>query len=205
MEELELLKKDWNKESEEFKEYSENEIDGMMKHKSVSMTKNLLIIGLIEIVLWTFYGYMNGQFPYIRMVLFFAFMTGIIFLFRKMTAGQNSITLMKAILNLRKLVLSYACISLLLAIVDSVIHFEHNTKEVMAGFKDGWGRSSSVEKLSTDPGIMVPGWGNYLVFGICLLIVFYLLYAIYNRTYGKILKNLRKNYKELSLQEEKAI
>jgi hypothetical protein len=48
MDELELLKKDWNKESDDFKEYSENEIYNMIKHKSVSITKTLLMIGLVK-------------------------------------------------------------------------------------------------------------------------------------------------------------
>jgi hypothetical protein len=137
MDELELLKKDWNKESDDFKEYSENEIYNMIKHKSVSITKTLLMIGLVEMVLWTLYGYLDKKFS-IRVALFLVFTGLIIFLFRRMKTGQDSITLMKSILNLRRLILGYALISLTLAIIDNIIHFDHYTKDFMAGARDGW-------------------------------------------------------------------
>ncbi|WP_312304497.1 hypothetical protein [Chryseobacterium sp.] len=204
MEELELLKKDWNRESDDFKEYSENEIYNMIKHKSVSITKTLLIIGLIEVILWTLYGYLDQQFPYIRIAMFLVFTGSIIFLFNRMKTGQNSIVLMKNILNMRKLILGYAGISLVLAIIDSIIHFDHNTRDFMAGARDGWNEGHGSNTLSTNPEVMLPSFINYFVFGICLLIGFYLLYVIYKKTYGKILQDLRKNYKELSRHEETA-
>lgn len=204
MDELELLKKDWNKESDDFKEYSENDIYNMVKHKSVSITKTLLLIGVVELVLWTLYGYLDGQFPYIRVVLFLIFTGLIIFLFNRMKTGLDSMALMKSILNLRALILAYACISLMLAIVDSIIHFDYNVRDFMAGFKDGWNSTHHMNKLPTNPDTIVPVMVNYIVFAIVLLITFYLLYVIYKRTYGKILHDLRKNYKELSCHEENA-
>lgn len=205
MDELELLKKDWNKESDDFKEYSENEIYNMIKHKSVSITKTLLMIGLVEMVLWTLYGYLDKQFPSIRVALFLVFTGLIIFLFRRMKTGQDSITLMKSILNLRRLILGYALISLTLAIIDNIIHFDHYTKDFMAGARDGWNSIYHLKRLPTHPDTMHPVMGNYVVFGICVLVGFYLLYVIYKKTYGKMLQDLRKNYKELSLHEERAI
>ena len=205
MDELELLKKDWNKESDDFKEYSEIEIYNMIKHKSVSITKTLLIIGLVEVVLWTLYGYLDEQFPYMRVALFLVFTGLIIFLFRTMKTRQDSITLMKSILNLRRLILGYAFVSLVLAIVYSIIHFDHNTRDFMAGAKDGWNERHGVNTLHTNPDTMMPGIANYIIFGIFVVIGLYILYVIYKRTYGKILQDLRKNYKELSLQEERGV
>lgn len=202
MEDLELLKKDWNKESGDFKEYSEKEIYTMIKHKSVSITKKLLLIGIIEVILWTLYSCMDKQFPYIRMGMFLVFMGVIIILFRKMKTGQNSIALMKSILNLRMLILGYACISLILAVVDGIIYFDHNTRDFMAGFKDGWNTRHHMNAAPADPNQLIPVTGNYIAFGIVLLIGLLFLYIIYKMTYGKILLDLRKNYKELSLQEK---
>lgn len=204
MDELELLKKDWNKESDEFKEYSENEIYGMIRHRSISITKTLLIIGLIEVILWSLCGYLNNEFPYVRMGLFLIFTTWIIFLFRRMKIEQDSIALMKSILALRRLILGYACISLILAVIDNIIHFDHNTKDFMAGANEGWNERHTTNTLSTNPDTLIPGAANYIIFGTCVLIGFYVLYLIYKGTYGKILMNLRKNYKELRHQEEKA-
>ncbi|MDM1556800.1 MULTISPECIES: hypothetical protein [Chryseobacterium] len=205
MDELELLKKDWNKESDDFKEYSESDIYSMMKHKSVSIAKTLLIIGIVEMVLWALYGYLNKEFPYVRITMFFVFTGLIMFLFRKMKTGQDSITLMKSILNMRTLILGYACISLLLAVTDSIIQFDHNIRDFMAGWQDGWNSDHNIKALPTNPDTMMPGVDNYVIFGICVLIALYFLYMIYKRTYGKILQDLRKNYKELSLHEEKVM
>ncbi|MCT2562779.1 hypothetical protein [Chryseobacterium herbae] len=203
MEDLELLKKDWNKEEAEFKDYSENEIYSMIKQKSVSVAKTLFVVGLIEIVLWSVYGYMNGEFPYLRMILFSGFVILIMLLFRRLKTGQDSLSLMKNILNMRKLIFGYAGISFFLVILDNLIHFDLYTKEVMAGSIDGF-NSVHDTTTHTNPEMMVPGMGNYVVFTLCMLLGLYILYVIYKRTYGKILSDLRKNYRELSRAEEKA-
>ncbi|MCT2407733.1 hypothetical protein NZD88_09310 [Chryseobacterium antibioticum] len=202
MEELELLKKDWNKDKGEFKDYSENEIYSMIKHRSVSVTKTLLVIGLTEIMLWSVYGYINGEFPYLRIILFSGFIILTVLLFRRLKTGKNSLSLMKNILDLRKLILGYAGISFFLIILDNLIHFDFYTKDFMAGVKDGWNKGHHIV-THTNPESMDPELGNYALFGFCMLVSFYLLYLIYKRTYGKILSDLRKNYRELSQAEEK--
>lgn len=203
MEDLELLKKDWNKAETEFEEYSEHEIYIMIRHKSVSMVKILLVIGLIEIALWSLYGYFNADFPYFRMFLFSGFVFLAVWLFRRMKTGHNSLSLMKNILNLRKLILGYAGISFLLIILDNLIHFDSYTRDFMAGARNGWNERHNIS-AHTNPESMIPGFGNYVVFGFFMLISFYIIYVIYKRTYGKILSHLRKNYTELSRTEEKA-
>ncbi|SFN13793.1 hypothetical protein SAMN05421594_1285 [Chryseobacterium oleae] len=203
MEDLELLKKDWNKEEVEFKDYSENEIYSMIRQKSISVAKTLFVVGLIEIILWSVYGYINGAFPYWRMILFSGFVILIVLLFRRLKTGQDSLSLMKNILNLRKLIFGYAGISFFLVILDNLIHFALYTKEVMAGSKDGF-NSVHDTTTHTNPETMVPGMGNYVLFTFCLLLGLYILYVTYKRTYGKILSDLRKNYRELSQAEEKA-
>lgn len=199
MEELELLKKDWNKDSDEFKNYSEKEIHEMIKHKSVSVTKILCLIGLIEIILWAVYGYIDGQVPVLRMSLFVVFFALIIYFYFKMKTEENSISLMKSILNIRKVIFGYAGISFLLIILMNVIDFKHNTKDFMAGLNDGYNHNNP---HTTNFEQMTPELGNYIVFGVVLVIAIYLLYIIYKKTYGKILFNLKRNYKELSKVEE---
>ncbi|MGG5208657.1 hypothetical protein ACQWU4_06885 [Chryseobacterium sp. MIQD13] len=195
MEELELLKKDWNKQSDELKNYSENEIHQMIKHKSVSVTKTLLIIGITEIVLWAVYGYFDGEFPYIRMGLFGIFFGLIIYLYCKIKAGEDSVSLMEGILNLRKVIVGYAGISFLLIVVDNLINFKHNVKDFMAGFRDG-SKFNTYHKTNADT--LTPELVNYIVFAIAVIITMYLIYLVYKKTYGRILSNLRKNYRELS-------
>lgn len=199
MEELELLKKDWNKESKEFKNYSEEDIYKMIKHKSVSVTRVLCLIGSIEIILWALFGYIDEQFPIIRMGLFAVFFALIIYFYFKMKAEENSISLMKNILKVRKVIMVYTGISLLLIIIDNILHFDFYTKDFMAGIHDG---RASCKLHTTNPEQMAPELGNYIIFGISLLILTYFLFRIYKSTYGKILFNLKKNYKELSKVEE---
>ncbi|MGK6343024.1 hypothetical protein ACMGDK_12350 [Chryseobacterium sp. DT-3] len=202
MEELELLKKDWDKNEDGFKDYSENEIYIMIKNKSVSVAKTLFLIGLIEIVLWSVYGYINGEFSYLRIILFSGFIILAVLLFRKLKTGQNSLSLMKNILNIRKLIFGYAAISFFLIILDNLIHFDLYTRDFMAGTKDGWNKGHNII-VHTDPESMVPGWGNYAVFLFCMLLALFIIYTVYKRTYGKILSDLRKNYRELNRIEEK--
>jgi hypothetical protein len=203
MDELELLKNEWNKDSGEFKEYSEKEIYEMIKYKSVSVTKTLLLIGMIEVILWTLYSYLDKEFPYVRIGMFLVFTAIIIILFRKMKTGQNSISLMKNILNLRTLILGYAGISLILAVIDGILHFDHYTRDFMAGFNDGWNTKHRMNAELTNPDQLTPVTGNYIAFGVFLLMGLLFLYIIYKMTYGKVLLDLRKNYKELSSHEEK--
>jgi len=202
MKELELLKKDWDKNEDAFKDYSEYEIYTMIKHKSVSVAKTLFLIGLIEIVLWSVYGYINGEFPYLRAVLFSGFIILAVLLFRRLKTGNDSLSLMKNILNIRKLILGYAAISFFLIILDNLIHFDLYTRDFMAGAKDGWNKGHNII-VHTNPGTMVPEWGNYAVFLFFMLLAFFIIYAVYKRTYGKILSDLRKNYRDLSRIEEK--
>lgn len=203
MEELELLKKDWNKNENDFKDYSETEIYSMIRQKSISVAKTLFLVGLIEITLWSVYGYINGEFPYLRFILFSGCIILAVLLFRRLKTGQDSLSLMKNILNIRKLVLGYAAISFFLIILDNLIHFDLYTRDFMAGTKDGWNEGYNTT-MHTDPGSMVPGWGNYAVFLFFMLLAFFIIYAVYKRTYGKILSDLRKNYRYLSRTEEKS-
>ena len=202
MKELELLKKDWDKNEDGFKNYSENEIYSMIKQKSISVAKTLFLVGVIEIAVWSVYGYINGEFPYLRLLLFSGFIILAVLLFRKLKTGQDSLSLMKNILNMRKLIFGYAAISFFLIILDNLIHFDLYTRDFMAGIKDGWHKGHHII-VHTDPETMVPEWGNYAVFLFFMLLAFFIIYTIYKRTYGKILSDLRKNYRDLSRIEEK--
>lgn len=206
MKELEVLKEDWNRKSDNFKEYSENEIYRMLRRKSVSITKILFLIGLVEMILWVLYGYIYEQLPFVRIGLFTIFAILIAYLYLKMRTEESSITLMKSILNVRKVIFGYAGISLLLTIVDSLFHFDAYTRDSMAGMVDGYNSFKNDNFHGrTHPDNMNPELGNYFVFGIIFIITVYLLFLIYKKSYGRILFNLKKNYKELSKVDENAV
>lgn len=195
MDKLELLKEDWSKNKNEFKNYSATEIYSMIKEKSISVTKTLLVIGLIEVILWFVIGYIDSEFPYLRIGLFTVFFILIIYLFKKIRVSQNSISLMRNILNLRKTVLGYALISFLVIVVGNIINFKHNTQDFMAGYLDGK-RNGTFN--ATNPDSLTPELINYIAFAIVLIIIVFFLCWIYKNTYGKILVNLKNNYQELN-------
>ncbi len=53
MDELELLKKDWQKEDSKYPKLTYNEIYKMILKKSSSIVKWIFIISLLEFVFWT--------------------------------------------------------------------------------------------------------------------------------------------------------
>ena len=53
MEELDLLKKAWQKDTHSFEQVSEMEIYKMLHRKSSSIVKWILIISVLEVLLWT--------------------------------------------------------------------------------------------------------------------------------------------------------
>ncbi|MBE9489793.1 MAG: hypothetical protein IMY67_05830, partial [Bacteroidetes bacterium] len=53
MDELELLKKDWNKKDNDYPKLSYDEIYKMILKKSSSIVKWIFIISILEFVLWT--------------------------------------------------------------------------------------------------------------------------------------------------------
>jgi hypothetical protein len=55
MKELDLLKKDWKKNSDSFEQISEKEIYRMIHKKSSSIVKWILIISILEISFWDFF------------------------------------------------------------------------------------------------------------------------------------------------------
>lgn len=194
MEELEFLRENWNN-SDDYKEYSEGQIQNMIKQKSVSTTKTLMAIGLIEFLLWGLYGYIDGKFPYFRAILFTVFFILIIYFFNKIKAEANSKSLMEYVLNLRKVIFGYAGISFFLIVLDNIINFKHYTRDFIAGLHDG---KTGNAYRATNPSTITPEVGNYMIFGVILIIIIFFLYWLYKKTYGKILSDLKKNYKELN-------
>lgn len=106
---------------------------------------------------------------------------------------------MQNIFRLRTIILGYAIISGLLIIFDNIINYKNYTQHAMAGFREGW---NELPRNSVDPESLIPGLTGYVIFGIGLCFVVFIIYSIYKRSYGNILHKLRANYKELTKLEE---
>ena len=200
MDDLELLKQDWNKDSDEFKNYSEKELLLIIKRRTTDITKTLFVFGLIEITIWLFFNYIYGlEFPFLRYFAFALFLVLIVWSYYKFSFLKDSKSFMKDILNLRKYILGYALFTLAIIVFESVRDFKEDARDALAGFTDG----KNGNPINTvNPESLEPGFITYLMFFITSIVLFYILYSIYKATYGKLLRKLKTNYTELTKMED---
>ena len=193
MKELDLLKKDWNKNSNSFEQISESEIYKMIHRKSSSIVMWIFIISIIEFVFWTgIYIYQNDAkhhlfvqkygvaelefwinvFNYIVLIAF-------IYLFYKnhksISATDTTHQLMENILKTRRSVKIYIWYNYVMLIISYAVSIIIVMKFSAADLK--------TERITT------------------LLVKFALwslaFWAFYRIVYGILLKKLYKNHTEL--------
>jgi hypothetical protein len=205
MKELDLLKKDWQKNSGSFQQISENEIYKMIHKKSSSIVKWILIISILEVLFWTFSNlFLNTDdvlrkmnHPEIVLALdyitYLNYVIALIFVFifyknyQTISTTVATKTLMSAILKTRKTVQYYVWYNLAMIVITSILSFfvvfVYNPD--MALFR---------EQLAANGKIM------FFTVGILILIIsgfFGMFWCIYRLIYGRLLHRLYENYKEL--------
>ncbi len=197
MDELELLKKDWNKDSEDFKTYSAKEIFRMLKRKSISFSTSLLILGITEIALWLVFDVIYGlDYRLVRYTLFFCFMGLLGYTFYRIKNTINSKDLMKSILILRRIVVIYVIAVFSTLIIECILNFDIMTNQFYTGWQEGRHGKYQVGNL------LQPTLKIYILFSVILLSILLFISLIYKNFYGNILHKLRANYKELTKLEE---
>ncbi len=207
MEELDLLKKDWQKNNHEDKQYTENQIYAMLKTQSSSVVKWILIIGIIEFLFGLMlnifangesdftkaglekYMYFIDAFMYVNYVVILVF----IFFFYKnyqlISTVSDTKTLMKNILKVRKTVNGYVAYNLsilgIFSCIVSILTFMNlpELNGIRTRILDG------EHKLQV---CLIIGIVFFLV--LLLVSVFWVFYRI---LYGILLKKLSRNYQEL--------
>ncbi|MNX31570.1 hypothetical protein D3C86_617610 [compost metagenome] len=141
MKELDLLKKDWQKNDNSFKQISETEIYKMIHRKSSSIVKWILIISILEILLWTSISVFFNTDEYFKklkhdelIAIFngftyfnYAVIIVFIYLFYKnyitISTTVSTKQLMKDILKTRKTVQCYVWYNLAMIVVSLIIGF----------------------------------------------------------------------------------
>ncbi len=215
MDELELLKKDWQKKKDNLPKVSYNDIHQMLWKKSSSIVKWIFYISIIEFVLphllyllpstresvdiYESLGMKN--FIIISSILQYSVIIYFIYQFytryKEITVLDNSKNLMKRILKTRKTVKSYVIFSLSMilfmfgAIVVSIYlndNFDSSTYEPFVAIT----KNFSKEKVK--PILMA-------VFAFTGIAVTLILGGIYFLLYGILLKKLKINYAELKKLE----
>ena len=205
MKELDLLKKDWQKNEASFEQVSEKDIYKMIHKRSSSIVKWILILSILEFVFWfvlglgieiddyfkkmkheEFSSYFN-IYDYLHYIVMLTF----IFLFYKnykiISTTASTKQLMRDIIKTRKTVNYYVYYILtqivVLFWVMIYISFKYNPDSVKLA-----------DKIGDNYGMIAVTFLFLLFFILIILGTFWLFYRL---IYGRLLRRLLDNYKEL--------
>jgi hypothetical protein len=210
---LSNYKKVWKNQPEGKNKISALEIYKMTQSKSNSIVKWIFIIGLLEFVFWfaiNYLGTKNGALePYEKLnlisfidnVSYFHYVVVVLFLilfyrnFSLISTIDNTKTLMKNILLVRKTVKWYVYYNLINVVVFSII-----LNILIFNTPDGINILSGIDNENFNQEHMTSVFiiAQIVVIAIMLLI----LWLFYYLLYGILLKKLNKNYKELTKLNE---
>ncbi|MFC6875884.1 hypothetical protein ACFQZF_06135 [Flavobacterium myungsuense] len=201
MEELDLLKKDWQKNENSFEQVSEMEIYKMLHKKSSSIVKWILIISILEVLLWTGISLLFNTDDYLKeihgesYIALFKYLTVFnycvvavfILIFYKNYKNISTITstkqLMSDILKTRKTVQYYVWYNLGMIVFSMII-----------GFVLAFSLNPKVHELTLNTKVFTL---TILLCGAFLLLFVGLFWLFYKLIYGILLKKLYRNYHEL--------
>lgn len=212
--ELELLKRDWQKKETELPSLSYAEIHKMIWKKSSSIVKWILIISILEFTLpqllifappmeEAMQIYDNiGVSNYLFMLSLVIYAVAIYFIFQfyrrftEISVLDNSKNLMKKILRTRKTVKHYVFFSLSMVLVMIIImlvgvYLNEDITHAFPEFEDKL-QDISPDKLKITLMLTIG------IFGIVLTLF---MAGVYFLMYGLLLRKLNKNYAELKQLE----
>ena len=208
MEELDLLKKHWNKEESSFEQISEQQIYKMIHKRSSSIVKWIFIISILEFILWSIIafcmkdGEVMRQFnayhvEHIMLPFTIIGYLGLAYFFfefymnyRKISATDNVQKLINSILKTRKKVHQYMWFNIIYAVFSVVIvlyiqfHYDERLIELL--------------EMSQKSNNTATIYAIYIGITILFLAVFVgFIWLFYRLIYGILLKRLHKNCEEL--------
>lgn len=208
MDELELLKKDWQKKEQKHPKLTYSQIYDMLFKKSTSIVKWIFIISIAELLLWLGLSLVTpkssyeiieilGMLDYVMYINLIHYPVFIIFIYlfyknySAIRVTDSTKKLMNSILKTRKTVRYFVIYNVSIFILSIVmINFFYITKSDLL-----------LEYLSSEYGPQVTQEGFFAGF-IAIQVVFGLLMVgllilFYRLIYGILLKRLNNNYKEL--------
>jgi len=210
MDELELLKKDWEKSTKKYPNLSKEDIYGVISKRSSSIVKWIFIISILEFILWTAlsffgdsnqvlekiqtydYGFIYYAVFVISYIVIFVFMYLFYNNYRNIAVTENTKVLMEQILKTRKTVKQYVIYNLSMMVLS-----------IPMGVMMELSNNTETQTLLSD--IESKGDNNLFIFYLIIIIlsilaivvVVALFLGFYYLIYGLLLKRLKKNYKEL--------
>lgn len=209
MDELELLKKDWQAKQPDFQSYSDGDIYKMSHNKSSNIVKTLFYISIAELAFWIIVnivpflfsesikeqiGELSQSWIYVTLNVI---SYGIIILFvyllwkaHKAISVTDSVKkLMENILKTRKIIKYYVLYNLGIALISVPISLYFSIKQ-----------HPELAEQFNDAGTLQ----MVLIFLVCLAFTAILLgviWLIYKLIYGILIRRLNHNYKELKKLE----
>ncbi|WP_299101541.1 hypothetical protein [uncultured Winogradskyella sp.] len=209
MDELELLKKDWKQNENQFQTFSDSDIYKMSHRKSSSIVKTLFYISLAELVFWILINFlpfvlsdrmksqlseMSHSWIYNTMnVISYAVIILFVYLLWKaqsaISVTDNARKLMKSILKTRKIIKYYVLFNIILALISFPIVFYLSLLE-HPEIQEQLSAASSTQ-LFVMAAVAI---GTFVIF----LLFFWLFYRL---IYGILIKRLNSNYNELKKLE----
>ncbi len=204
MKELDLLKKDWQQNTN-FTQVTDVEIYAMLHRKSSSIVKWIMIISILELILWTIVGMLSNSDEFLQTihrtnvtfifrainVIHYGVVVFLIYMFYKnyvrISTTASTKELMLSILKTRKTVQVYVWYNLAMMTVSLIIGFTVNlmyNPEVRQMF----------ERVNASNQFMV---GFVIGISLCIIVMVALFWLFYRLLYGILLRRLLVNYKEL--------
>ncbi len=212
MDELDLLKKDWQKEDSKYPKLTYDEIYKMILKKSSSIVKWIFIISLLEFALWTLISFglkdtesmqrfeeYDADFVLIPLsVIGYIILAYFFYLFFKnyktISATDSAKNLMENILKTRRTVKYYVAFNLIYLVVATIVvlFIEFDQDKQLIGKLNEASANGDVFKFYAT--LIISVFVVLAVFIAILLLFYYLIY-------GLLLKRLNKNYRELKRME----
>jgi hypothetical protein len=208
MEELDILKKHWQKDKISYEQVSESQIYKMIHKNSSSIVKWIFIISILEFLLWSVVSFCMKDGEVMRqfdayqvehimtpfMIIGYAGLAYFFFQFymnyRKISTTDNAQKLIDTILKTRKKVYQYVWFNIIYAvasiIIVLIIQFNYDQKLI------------ELIEMSEKSNKTMLIYGIYTAVTIVFLTIFVgFIWLFYRLVYGILLKRLYKNYEEL--------
>ncbi|MGQ7944879.1 hypothetical protein [Flavobacterium sp. WC2509] len=212
MKELDLLKKDWKKNSDSFEQVSESDIYKMIHKKSSSIVKWIFIVSIIELGLglvlglilsFTKYDEKNvelikhlGVYGYYiaATVLLYAVILYFIFkfytMYRKIAVDDNTKKLISTILKTRKVVKQYIAFNLSFSAVFFIVFGGYLFYE---GYLENASKNGTINaEMPLNIALI-----SFVVLILATALFTFAFWLVYKLIYGILLKRLQNNYEEL--------
>jgi len=214
MDELELLKKDWQKKENHVPKLTYDEIHQMTWKKSSSIVKWILIISILEIIVWNMLYFIPSLSEDMKIydntlakdffvpinVVYYSILLYFIYLFyrryREISVLDNAKNLMQKIIRTRRTVRNYVIFSLatILVIVGLLILGVFLDDGLIDNFTNLSEKTSTISRDKLKATLIM----SLAIMGIVMTLF---LGGVYYLLYGLLLRKLKANYKELKKLE----